>query len=84
MGIASTAGPGADVLAAGTGTTVLAIVVVVLLSLAWLAALILLVFDTISVGAKIVWFLALTVLAPVAIPAYFVVWRRRREAVADS
>jgi hypothetical protein len=75
---------GTAVFGASTGTTVLAIVVVSVLALAWLVSLFALVVDTISVGAKIVWFLALTLLAPVAIPAYFL-WRRNRRArVAES
>jgi hypothetical protein len=72
------------VVGASTATTVVAIVIVVLLSLAWLLSLVFLVFDTISIGAKVVWFLALTLLAPVAIPAYFL-WRRsRRQTVAGD
>jgi hypothetical protein len=47
----------------------ISLVVVSLLFLAWLIALLV---DSISVGAKIIWFLALTCLAPVAIPIYFV------------
>jgi hypothetical protein len=74
----------AAVVAASTGTTVLLIVLAVGLGLAWLVSLFVLAFDTISIGAKIVWFLALTLLAPFAIPAYFL-WRRsRRPTVADS
>jgi hypothetical protein len=70
--------------AASNGEIVLSIIVVTLLGLAWVASLALLVFDSISVGAKVVWFLALTVLAPIAIPVY-VVWRRsRRSAVAGD
>jgi hypothetical protein len=75
---------GAAALAASAGTTVLAIVIVSVLALAWLVSLFALVLDTISVGAKIVWFLALTLLAPVAIPAYFY-WHRSRHAhVAEN
>jgi hypothetical protein len=85
MASAATIGAGATVLGASTGTTVVLIVIVVVLSLAWLVSLVVLVFDTISVGAKIVWFLALTLLAPVAIPAYFL-WRlsRRKEPAGSS
>jgi hypothetical protein len=84
MASAATIGAGAAVLGASTGTTVVLIVIVSVLALAWLVSLFVLVLDTISVGAKIVWFLALTVLAPVAIPAYFL-WRlSRRQAPTGS
>jgi hypothetical protein len=84
MTSASTIDAGAAVLGTSTGTTVVLIVIAVVLSLAWLVSLVVLVLDTISVGAKIVWFLALTLLAPLAIPAYFL-WRRsRRKALAES
>jgi hypothetical protein len=84
MTSASTIDAGAAVLGTSTGTTVVLIVIVVLLSSAWLASLVALVLDTISVGGKIVWFLALTLLAPLAIPAYFL-WRlSRRRALAES
>jgi hypothetical protein len=56
---------------------VTSLVVVSLLFLAWLIALFALLVDSISVGAKILWFLALTCLAPVAIPVYFVLRHRR-------
>jgi hypothetical protein len=70
--------------AASTGTTVVLIVLAVALGVAWLVSLFAVAFDTISVGSKIAWFLALTLLAPFAIPAYFL-WRRsRRPAVANG
>jgi hypothetical protein len=57
---------------------VLWFVLLALLFVAWVISLFLLVLDSISVGAKVVWFVALTVLAPIAIPAYLVLrWRRR-------
>ena len=84
MASAWTIGAGAAVLATSTGMTVLLIVIAGVLALAWLVSLFALVLDTISVGAKIVWFLALTLLAPLAIPAYFL-WRlSRRRALAES
>ena len=43
-------------------------------------SLFLLVTDSIGVGAKILWFLALTLLAPFAIPIYLVTRRRRMQA----
>jgi hypothetical protein len=66
-------------LTSGIGLAI-SVVVLGILFLAWVVALFLLVVDRISIGAKIVWFLALTVLAPVAIPVYFVLrWRRAGE-----
>jgi hypothetical protein len=59
---------------------VISIVVLSLLFFAWLIALFALLVDSISVGAKIIWFLALTCLAPVAIPIYFVLRHRRHRA----
>jgi hypothetical protein len=55
----------------------LSIVVLGGLFLIWLACLFLLVADSISVLAKIVWFLLLTFLAPVAIPVYLILHHRR-------
>ena len=43
---------------------------------AWVVSFFLLVMDSISVGWTVVWFLLLTLLAPVAIPVYL--WRRYR------
>jgi hypothetical protein len=77
-------GTGAWLVAASDGEIVLSIVIATVLGLAWVISLGLLVFDSISLGAKIVWFLALTVLAPIAIPVY-VVWRHsRHRAVAED
>jgi hypothetical protein len=61
----------------------ISIVVLSLLFFAWLIALFMLLVDSISVGAKILWFLVLTCLAPVAIPVYFVL-RHRRHRVEPS
>ena len=59
---------------------VISLIVVSLMFLAWLIALLMLLVDTISVGAKILWFVALTCLAPVAIPIYFMLrYRRHRQ-----
>jgi H+/Cl- antiporter ClcA len=74
----------ATVLGASTGTIVLAIAVAVVLGVAWLVALFALVLDTISVGAKIAWFLALVLLAPFAIPVYLVLRHRRRQQLHGS
>jgi hypothetical protein len=68
------------VVAASTGEIVIAIVVAAALGLLWLFSLVLLVFDSISLWAKVVWFLVLTLFAPIAIPVYLI-WRwRRRQA----
>lgn len=60
--------------------TILLIIVAAVLFVAWLVSLFLLVVDSIGVGAKILWFLALTMLAPFAIPIYLVTRRRRMQA----
>jgi hypothetical protein len=56
---------------------VVSIVVLGGLFFLWLAALFMLVADSIGIGAKIVWFICLTCLAPIAIPVYFVTRTRR-------
>jgi hypothetical protein len=56
---------------------VLELIVVSLLALAWIVSLFALVLDSISMGAKILWFVALTLLAPIAIPVYLVLRYRR-------
>ena len=65
---------------------VLGIVGLSIVFVAWIVSLFVLVFDSISNGAKVVWFVALTVLAPVAIPAYLAlrVRRGRHDAGATS
>jgi Phospholipase_D-nuclease N-terminal len=73
----STLAGGAAVVGLGGVGILLLILVLGLLALAWIVSLFVLVMDTISVGAKILWFLALTLLAPVGIPAYFL-WRHSR------
>ena len=67
--------------AMGVGAVVLSVVLAAL-CIAWLVSLFLLVADTISVGAKIVWFVFLTCLAPFVIPLYLVLRHRRRAAAA--
>jgi hypothetical protein len=59
---------------------ILGLIVVSVLFVAWIVSLFLLVVDSIGVGAKILWFLALTLLAPFAIPIYLVTRRRRAQA----
>jgi len=57
---------------------VLSIIVLGTLALVWLVALFLVLVDAMSVGAKILWILFLIVLAPVALPAYFLVRHHMR------
>jgi hypothetical protein len=56
---------------------VVSIVVLGGLFFLWLASLFMLVTDSIGPVAKIVWFVCLTCLAPIAIPVYFVTRTRR-------
>lgn len=56
-------------LSSGIGTLI-ALFFMLLLFLFWLVCLFLLFGDTISVGVKILWFVALTCAAPIAIPIY--------------
>jgi hypothetical protein len=56
---------------------VISIVVLGAIAIAWLVSLFLLVADSISVLAKIVWFVLLTCLAPIAIPVYLILRHRR-------
>jgi|tagenome__1003787_1003787.scaffolds.fasta_scaffold20376897_1 hypothetical protein len=64
-------------LTSGAGLVV-SILVLGALFLAWVVSLFLLVADSISLGAKLLWFLALTCLAPIGIPAYLLARRGRR------
>ena len=56
---------------------VISILVLGALLIAWVASLFLLVVDSISVLAKIAWFLFLTCVAPIAIPVYLILRHRR-------
>jgi hypothetical protein len=56
---------------------VVSIVVLGGLFFLWLSALFMLVTDSIGPVAKIVWFVCLTCLAPIAIPVYFLTRRGR-------
>jgi hypothetical protein len=62
---------------------VLEIVLLAILFVAWVVCLFLLVVDSIPFWQKVVWFLALTILAPIGIPAYLLA-RRGRAAQAPS
>ena len=63
----------------GAGAAI-SIVVLGALFLLWVYCLFLLVADSISVLAKIVWFLFLTCVAPLAIPLYLILRHRRHRA----
>ncbi len=56
---------------------VISILVLGALLIAWVVSLFLLVVDSISVLAKIAWFLFLTCVAPIAIPVYLILRHRR-------
>jgi hypothetical protein len=67
-----------DLLAASTTEVVVAITVAAILFCIWLYANFVLVLDDISLGAKVLWFLALLLLLPVAVPTYLYLRHRRR------
>jgi hypothetical protein len=77
---ASTQAAGAAVLGLGGLGILLLIVLLGLLALLWIVALFMLVMDSISIGAKILWFLFVTLPAPIGIPAYFIARSRRLQA----
>jgi hypothetical protein len=77
------------VLAASTTEIVLTLIVATVLFLVWLYSLFVLVLDDISFGAKVLWFLLLTLLVPISVPTYLFLRHRRRAgrhaaAAADS
>jgi hypothetical protein len=72
---------GAIELTSGWGVVV-SIIVLGGLFILWIFCLFLLVSDSISVLAKIVWFVLLTCLAPIAIPLYLILRHLRHAAVA--
>lgn len=57
---------------------IVVIILLFVLTAAWIFSLFALVGDSISFLAKVVWFVALTCLAPFAIPVYLVTRHRRR------
>ena len=61
----------------------LSIIVLGGLFLLWLFSLVLIVTDSISVLAKILWFVFLTCVAPLAIPLYLILRHRRRKTGAS-
>ena len=66
----------------GAGAAV-SIVVLGVLFFLWIYCLFLLVADSISVLAKILWFVFLTCVAPLAIPLYLILRHRRRKTDAS-
>lgn len=70
-------------LTSGIGALI-AMLLLLLLFLFWLVSLFVLAGDTISLGAKILWFVALTCLAPIAIPVYFLRRAHRDDATAAA
>jgi hypothetical protein len=65
-------------MAAATVTEiVVSITVASVLAAVWFISLFLLVLDDIPFVAKVVWFVLLTVLAPISIPVYFFLRHRR-------
>lgn len=71
-----------DVALVASGAEVVGFVVLSILFVLWLISLFLLLVDSISVGAKILWFVFLTCVAPIAIPLYLLLRHRRRRANA--
>jgi hypothetical protein len=57
---------------------VVSILVLGALLILWIVSIFLVVVDSISVLAKIAWFLFLTIAAPIAIPVYLILRHRRR------
>ena len=57
-----------------------AVILLAILFVAWLVAIFMIIVDSISVVAKVLWLLAVTVLAPFAIPVYFILRHRRLRA----
>jgi len=66
--------------AASTTEIVLSLTVATILFLIWLYSMFVLVLDDISFGAKVLWFLALVLLLPIAVPTYLFLRHRRRRA----
>jgi hypothetical protein len=71
-----------DAVAASTGEIVVSIVVATILGVAWLVTMFVIGFDSLPVGGKVLWWVLVTLLAPIAIPVYFVLRHRRSTAAA--
>lgn len=56
---------------------VVSILVLGAVGILWLVSLFLVIGDSIGLGSKVLWLVFLTVLAPVAIPTYLILRRRR-------
>jgi hypothetical protein len=56
------------------------VILLAILFVAWLVAIFMIIVDSISVVAKILWLLAVTLLSLFAIPAYFILRHRRLRA----
>ena len=70
-------------LTSGVGAAI-SFVLMALLFVCWIASLFLLVTDAIGLGAKILWLVFLTCLAPIAIPTYLLVRGRRGGRAAHA
>lgn len=67
----------AGALLVASNGVVISIVVATILGLAWLISMVAVALDSISVGGKILWWVLVTLLAPIAIPVYWVLRYRR-------
>jgi len=70
----------AGALLVASNGVVISIVVATILGLAWLISMVAVALDSISVGGKILWWVLVTLLAPIAIPVYWVLRYRRSTA----
>ena len=62
---------------ATTAELVIGLTLATALFVAWVVSLVLLVADSISTGSKVLWFVLLTILAPISVPVYLFLRRRR-------
>jgi hypothetical protein len=72
----------AGALLVASNGVVISIVVATVLGVLWLVTMVAVALDSISVGGKILWWVLVTLLAPIAIPVYFVLRHRRSTAAA--
>jgi hypothetical protein len=72
----------AGALLVASNGVVISIVVATILGLAWLISMVAVALDSISVGGKVLWWVLVTLLAPIAIPVYWVLRYRRSAAAA--
>jgi hypothetical protein len=71
-------------LAVSTAAVIVSITLATILFILWFVGLFLIVVDDISFGAKVLWFFAFLFLAPIAVPAYLILRRRRRHAEGSA